>query len=269
MPASQRKTSPAPVAIIMAAGKGTRMQSDLPKVVHEVAGRPMVSFVVDACLQAGCTRVVVIVGYQQERVRAALGGYGGRLEFAVQSEQLGTGHAVGCALGVLAELAPENPVLVLAGDGPLIRSETLTALLDTHTSSQACATLATSRLDDPSGYGRIVRNSDGKFTAIVEEKNASPEQKTICEINPSYYCFARKPLQDALAKVGRNDLTGEYYITDVPSIMLSQGQRVEVVDAVPPEDVLSINTLAQLAAVDSVLRVRLAGASSSSAEISS
>lgn len=253
----------APVAIIMAAGKGTRMASDLPKVVHEVADRPMVSYVVDACLKVGCQRVVVIVGYGQERVRAALGGYGGRLTFAVQAEQLGTGHAVGCALGELSDLPCDTPVIVLAGDGPLIRSSTLETLVQTHRASGACATLATSVLDDPGGYGRIVRDASGRFVEIVEEKNATDQQKAICEVNPSYYCFSLGPLKKALENVERNNLTGEYYVTDVPAILLQAGEHVEVIDAVPAEDVLSINTLDQLAAVDSLMRARLASSASS------
>ena len=255
---------PAPVALVMAAGKGTRMQSDLPKVVHEVAGRPMVCHVVEACLAAGCARVVAIVGYKQELVREALAGFGDRVGFAVQAEQLGTGHAVQCAAEALVGLGAETPILVLAGDGPLIRAETLAALLQLHREAAdgrgADATLATSVIEDPTGYGRIVRGADGRFAAIVEQKNASPEQLKICEVNPSYYCFGLGALQEALAKVERDAVSGEYYITDVPTILLEDGGCVEVIDAVPAEDVLSINTLEQLAEVDRILRNRLAGA---------
>jgi bifunctional UDP-N-acetylglucosamine pyrophosphorylase/glucosamine-1-phosphate N-acetyltransferase len=246
--------------MIMAAGKGTRMQSDLPKVVHEVGGRPMICHVVDACLKAGCGRVVVIVGYQQERVRRALGGYGDRLAYAVQAEQLGTGHAVQCAEPALGGLDPATPAFVLAGDGPLIRAETLRAILDRHISTGAAATLATSVLDDPRGYGRIVRDAQRRFAAIVEEKNASPEQLAIREVNPSYYCFELGALLGAIRRVERDARSGEYYLTDVPPIMMQEGRRVEVIDAVPSEDVLSINTPEQLAEVDRVLRGRFAGA---------
>ncbi|VAX42634.1 N-acetylglucosamine-1-phosphate uridyltransferase / Glucosamine-1-phosphate N-acetyltransferase [hydrothermal vent metagenome] len=257
-----QRLSPAPVALVMAAGKGTRMQSDLPKVVHEVAGRPMVCHVVEACLAAGCARVVAIVGYKQELVREALAGFGDRVGFAVQAEQLGTGHAVQCAAEALAGLGAETPILVLAGDGPLIRAETLSALLRLHRGAAdgrgADATLATSVIEDPTGYGRIVRGADGRFAAIIEQKNASPEQLHICEVNPSYYCFRLGALQEALAKVERDAVSGEYYITDVPTILLKSGGCVEVIDAVPAEDVLSINTLEQLAEVDRILRGRLA-----------
>lgn len=254
--AAQLVSESAPVAVVMAAGKGTRMRSDLPKVVHEVAGRPMVCHVVEACLRAGCGLVVVIVGYQQERVREALAPFGDRVRFALQEEQLGTGHAVACALPALEGLAGGTPVLVLAGDGPLIRAETLRALLARHLGSRAAATLATSVIDDPSGYGRIVRDTGGRFRGIVEQKNATPEQLAVREVNPSYYCFELGALREGLAGVERNEASGEYYVTDVPSILMAAGRVVEVVDAVPPEDVLSINTPEQLAEVDRVLRDR-------------
>ncbi|MGP1347394.1 MAG: NTP transferase domain-containing protein [Phycisphaerales bacterium] len=261
-----------PVAIILAAGKGTRMRSDLPKVAHEVAGHPMVSWVARACAAAGCVRVIVVVGYRQEVVRAifegwdgekgrAGGGAGCTLEFAVQDEQLGTGHAVSCALPLLEREcgAEGNPVLVLAGDGPLIRAQTLRVLLDRHRSSGASATLATARIEDPTGYGRIVRGADGSFVGIVEQKNATPEQRAIREVNPSYYCFDALRLASALRGVERDAVSGEYYLTDVPGLERAAGRRVEVVEAVPSEDVLSINTTEQLAEVDALLRARLGG----------
>lgn len=241
-----------PVAVILAAGKGTRMKSDLPKVVHPVAGRPMVCAVVEACKRVGCARVVVVVGYMQEKVREALTGMD--VEFAVQSEQLGTGHAVMSAAPLLA--GEKGDVLVLAGDGPLIRPGTLRRLLHHHHSTGAAATLATSVIDDPTGYGRVVRGPDGRFSRIVEHKEATPEQKAIREINPSYYCFSGPALFSALSRVTRNASSGEYYLTDVPALMLAEGKRVELVDAVPPEDVLSINTPEELSKVDAIARAR-------------
>jgi bifunctional UDP-N-acetylglucosamine pyrophosphorylase/glucosamine-1-phosphate N-acetyltransferase len=148
-------------------------------------------------------------------------------------------------------------VFVLAGDGPLIRAETLGVLRARHASAGAAATLATSRLDDPSGYGRVVRDGGGSFVGIVEEKNATEEQLSISEVNPSYYCFDTAALFGALERVRRDSASGEYYITDVPSILQGEGACVEVIDAVPAEDVLSINTPEQLAAVDGVMRERL------------
>lgn len=249
-------------AIILAAGKGTRMRSDLPKVAHEVCGQAMVNWVAKACAEAGCSRIVVVVGYQRDVVKAKLAGFaqpGVTIEYAIQDEQLGTGHAVRCAESLFAK--PQGDVFVLAGDGPLIRGETLKLLLDRHRSTGAMATMATSVIADPSGYGRITRDSAGRFAGIVEEKHCSPAQKAIREVNPSYYCFRTAELFKALERVKRNEGSGEYYITDVPSLMMQDGGRVEVIDAVPPEDVLSINTPEQLAEVDAVLRSRLGGRS--------
>lgn len=244
-------------AIILAAGKGTRMQSDLPKVCHEVGGRPMVCAVVDACLDSGCDRIVVVVGYKQELVREALESYGDKVEFAVQHEQLGTGHAVVSAVDAFPfEDRAETDVFVLCGDGPLIRSSTLDTMLALHRSKNAAATLATSVIDDPSGYGRIVRDTDGRFERIVEQKNASEVELKINEVNPSYYCMNALAMFEALKQVNRNELTGEYYITDVFELMLKRGLPVEVIDAVPAEDILSINTLDHLAHVDAIYRDR-------------
>lgn len=220
----------------------------------------MVCCVVDACLAAGCTRVVVIVGHKQELVREALKDYAakGQVEFAVQDQQLGTGHAVQCAAGAFKKEAGEagHKVFVLCGDGPLIRAATLRTVSDRHDSVHASATLATSVIEDPSGYGRIYRDKGGKFVAIVEQKNCTPEQLAIREVNPSYYCFDAVALFGALPKVTRNALTNEYYLTDVPALLMQEGKRVEVVDAVPPEDVLSINTPEDLAKVDEIYRKR-------------
>ncbi len=253
-------------ALLLAAGKGTRMGSDLPKVCHPVGGRPMVCAVVDACLDAGCERVVVVVGYKQELVREALAGYGPRVEFAVQAEQLGTGHAVMCAEGAFKaasggrqDAGPTGmDLFVLCGDGPLVRAETLRTVLGRHRKAGAAATLATSVIDDPSGYGRIVRDAGGRFVRIVEQKNASPAELAVREVNPSYYCFDAGALFRALAGVERNPVSGEYYVTDVFEALLDAGERVEVIDAVPPEDVLSINTPAHLAEVDRIFRGRAA-----------
>ncbi|MFZ4573902.1 MAG: NTP transferase domain-containing protein [Phycisphaerales bacterium] len=242
-----------PSAIILAAGKGTRMRSDLPKVLFEVGGRPMVCAVIDACRAAGCSDIVAVVGYKQELVRAALAGYEG-IRFAEQLEQMGTGHAVQCAASCFAGRSGET--FVLCGDGPLIRSATLGVVLDRHRSSHAAATLATSVIDDPMGYGRIARDAEGRFRAIVEQKVCTPEQLKIREVNPSYYCFDIASLFDALTKVTRNPVSGEYYLTDIPELLLNAGRKVEVIEAVPPEDVLSINTPEDLARVDSLFKNR-------------
>lgn len=252
-------------AVILAAGKGTRMKSDLPKVVHPVGGRPMVCAVVDACLASGVSRVIAVVGYQQEKVREALASYGSTVEYVVQAEQLGTGHAVQCAAAALANEASRegNETLVLCGDGPLIRPDTIRQMFERHRSAAGggatAATLATAVIEDPQGYGRIARDANGRFLAIVEQKNATPAQLKIREVNPSYYLFDTKRLFEALRDVKRNELTGEYYLTDTLELLLKGGRRVEVIEAVPPEDVLSINTLEDLAKVDGLYRSRTGG----------
>lgn len=233
------------------------MNSDLPKVLHPVADRPMVDWVVDACEAVGCTRVVVVVGHQAEKVRTALA-CRDNCVFVEQNQQLGTGHAVMMAEPFYKTGAQAKDVLVLCGDGPLIRTSTLEQMLATHRSRNASATLATSVLPDAAGYGRIVRNSTGDFERIVEHKDATPtQQQNIREVNPSYYCFAAAALFGALGKIDNKNAKGEYYITDVFEVLLRAGKRVAVIDAVPAEDVLSINTPQQLAEVDLVLRRRL------------
>lgn len=254
---AQSETRTAPVAIILAAGLGKRMRSDLPKVIHEVGGRPMVCAVVDACREVGCRRIVLVVGHRQELVRAVFEGQSD-VEFAVQPEQLGTGHAVRCAEALFAgeKLSPGNDVFVLAGDGPLIRGATLARLLGAHRAAHSLCALATSVIPDPTGYGRIDRGPDGAFRAIVEHKDCTPAQLALREVNPSYYVFDARALFATLAEVRKNPASGEYFITDVPGMMLARGQRVEVIPAVPPEDILSINTPEQLAEVDAIYEKR-------------
>jgi bifunctional UDP-N-acetylglucosamine pyrophosphorylase/glucosamine-1-phosphate N-acetyltransferase len=255
-----------PAAIILAAGMGTRMKSDLPKVLHEVGGRPMLCAVVDACREAGCDRIVLVVGYRQELVREALaaqGDWARGLEYAVQPEQRGTGHAVQCAEPLFADdlrAGARRDAFVLAGDGPLIRASTLISILETHRRTGAAATLATSIIPEPEGYGRIIRDARGNFATIIEHRQCTPAQLAVREVNPSYYCFDLASLFSALRHIRPSGAGGELYITDVPGLLLAEGRRVEVIPAVPPEDVLSINTPQQLAEVDAIYRRRHAPA---------
>ncbi|MEX2673040.1 MAG: NTP transferase domain-containing protein [Phycisphaeraceae bacterium] len=244
-------------AIIMAAGKGTRMNSDLPKVLHPVADRAMVQWVVDACEAAGSRRQIMIVGHGREQVEAELAGRDSCV-FVEQREQLGTGHAVMQAGPLYKEDADDVDVLVLAGDGPLIRPSTLEQLLKRHRENDAAATIATATLEDATGYGRIVRDAAGGFERIVEEKDATDAEKNLREVNPSYYCFRAADLFAALDQTNNDNAKGEYYLTDVLGILIKQGRTVEVIEAVPAEDVLSINTPVQQAEVDAILRRRLA-----------
>lgn len=238
-------------AVILAAGKGARMNSDLPKVMHEVAGRPMVNWVVETCRNAGAQRIIVVIGHGGDLVREALSD-NSDVEFVEQSEQLGTGHAVDMARELFSEDS-NNHAFVLCGDGPLIRAETMQTLLDTHVENSASATLATAVIPDPTGYGRIVRDESGAFQRIVEHKDATEDELAIDEVNPSYYCFQSGDLFEHLAQISNENAGGEYYLTDVFEVLLDAGKRVAVVAAVPPEDVLSINTPDDLAKVESLL----------------
>jgi bifunctional UDP-N-acetylglucosamine pyrophosphorylase/glucosamine-1-phosphate N-acetyltransferase len=258
-PTTRSADRPLPQAIILAAGQGTRMGGDQPKVLYPVAGQPMVRWVVQACLQARVERCLVVVGYRSDLVREALADLPACV-FVEQAEQLGTGHATAMAQPAF-EGQPVTDVFVLAGDGPLIRAKTLARLLEVHRRRRAAATLATAVVDDPDGYGRVVRAAAGQFEAIVEQDDATPAQLEICEINPSYYCFRSDRLFAALAQVENRNRQGEYYVTDVPGLLKRQGHTVTVVDAVPAEDVLSINTPQQLEQVDRILRKRLDTAS--------
>lgn len=241
--------------MILAAGKGTRMNSDLPKVMHPAFGKPLVEWVVDAVVGAGARRVILVVGHQQEVVREHFAARR-EVEFVTQSPQLGTGHAVDQARPLLQGVDRSTPLLVLCGDGPLLTSATVQRLLDAHHGAHASATLATSVIPDASGYGRIRRNSRGEFESIVEQKDCTPEQLKVREVNPSYYCFAAGDLFDCLARVDNRNAAGEYYITDVFTLLKAAGKVVHVVDAVPADEVLSVNTPAQLQEVSDILKQR-------------
>ncbi len=250
----------------MAAGKGTRMGvagEGLPKVMVPTLGRPMVDWVVEACREAGISRIILVVGHMAPMVQAAYAGQPD-VECVTQEPQLGTGHAVDQARPVLERLDPSAPVVVLGGDGPLIRAATIGCLIREHRSHGAAATMATSVIADPTGYGRIVRDADGRFTAIVEHKDASDAQRAIGEVNPSYYCFRNEDLLRELSRVDNKNANGEYYLVDVLTLLCAAGRPVHVVSAVPPEDVLSINTPEQLAQVESILGRREAAPSARS-----
>lgn len=173
-------------AVVMAAGRSTRMVTETPKVLHEICGRPMLAYVIDACRAAGIDRIVCVVGYRKEEVISAFGDEPD-LTFVEQKDQKGTGHAVMVCRDALSDF--EGDLVIIAGDMPLVRHETLELLTRTHKSQNSAVTLATALLEDPGGYGRIVRDSYGNLEGIVEESDCSPEQKKIKEINPSYYCF--------------------------------------------------------------------------------
>jgi UDP-N-acetylglucosamine diphosphorylase/glucosamine-1-phosphate N-acetyltransferase len=241
-------------AIILAAGKGTRMKSDLPKVLHKVLGRPMLSYVIDACRAAGCDRLIVVIGHEAEMVRVAFAGMDHQISWVEQREQLGTGHAVMVCQQELAGLS--GPVLVLAGDGPLIRPGPLRELLETHRASGAACTLATSIMDDPGRYGRIIRDSNGDLAGIVEHLDATDAQRAIREVNVSMYCFDAAGLRSVIGKLGNNNAKGEYYLTDALALLRQAGKKLAAIPAVPPQEVLSINDVEQLRQVEAILAAR-------------
>ena len=245
-----------PIAIVMAAGKGTRMKSALPKVLVEVCGRPMIEYVLDALDRGGVHRKIVVVGYQAQAVRDHLtrNGFadGTALSFVEQREQLGTGHAVMMCRDELA--SHEGAVLVVAGDSPLMQSESIRALLDEFERSQPACLLGTGYRDDPTGFGRIQRDDRGEFLEIVEERDASPRQRQIREVNLSCYVFNCADLLPALQQLKNKNSQGEYYLTDVPGILQSQGKRVRALDVLKPCEALSINTLDDLAVVEEELK---------------
>jgi bifunctional UDP-N-acetylglucosamine pyrophosphorylase/glucosamine-1-phosphate N-acetyltransferase len=241
-------------AIILAAGQGTRMKSDLPKVLHEVFGRPMLAYVLDACRDAGCDRRIVVIGHQADHLRRTFADSDGDIEWVEQTEQLGTGHAVMVCGEQLARL--EGPVLVLAGDGPLIRSATLRKLLETHQQTKAACTLATSILDDPGRYGRIVRDETGNLAGIVEYLDATERQREIKEVNVSLYCFDAEALRQAIAHLDNANAKGEYYLTDTLAVLREAGRTLSAVPAVPADEVVSINTQQQLRQVEQIMTRR-------------
>jgi bifunctional UDP-N-acetylglucosamine pyrophosphorylase / glucosamine-1-phosphate N-acetyltransferase len=236
-----------PLAIILAAGKGKRMGSDLPKVLLPVCGRPMVRYVVDAVRACGVERMAVVIGHRGELVRQELANEAG-IEFAEQKEQLGTGHAVMMCREILARHA--GPVLILAGDSPMVQVSSLQAVLDAFTGKRPACLLGTATKLDPGGLGRIVRDASGQFQAIVEEKDASPAERAITEVNMSTYVFQATDLVWALDQLTANNAQGEYYLTDCPGVLKQAGKLVLAANVLQPCEALSINTPAELAAVE-------------------
>jgi bifunctional UDP-N-acetylglucosamine pyrophosphorylase/glucosamine-1-phosphate N-acetyltransferase len=240
-------------AVILAAGKGTRMRSAQAKVLHPLVGVPLLDHVVRAVQSARVDPITVVVGHQADAVEAAFGGRG--LAFARQEPPLGTGHAVQAARARLAA-HPTRTVLVINGDVPLLRSETLTALLDAHRAGGAAATLLSVVLDDPAEYGRVVREPDGSVRAVVENKDASAQEKRIREINAGIYAFETRPLLAALAELRPQNAQGEYYLTDVVGLLRKAGHRVDAMVAADRREALGVNSHAELAAAARLLRQR-------------
>jgi len=239
---------PEVVALVLAAGQGTRMNSDLAKVLHPMAGRPLLGHVLQTLDQLGVGRVVVVIGHQRDRVRATFAE--SQVEWVVQADQCGTGHAVLMAGAALEGF--EGRLLIVCGDTPLLRPATLHALLEGHAAAGSAATVLSMRLPDPKGYGRIRHGEEGELVGIVEERDATPEQRAIDEVNSGIYVFEYPALEQALAGLTAHNSQGEYYLTDTIDLIRRAGKRVAVVCAPEYRELLGINTPEQLAEAEQV-----------------
>jgi len=237
-------------AVVLAAGLGKRMGSDLPKVLHPALGRPLVVHLLGQLGPLHPERTVVVVGHRAELVREALQGLG--LRFVLQSPQLGTGHAVQMAWPEL-EGGP-GTILVLAGDMPLIRTATLRRLLERHQNEGNLVTFLSGEIEDPTGYGRVIRDAGGRFVKIVEEKDATAEEKAVSEVNSGIYCFVRDSLKESLGFLRAENRQQEYYLTDTLSILRDRGGRIGVELAPDSRELFGVNTPDQLRMVEEALR---------------
>ncbi len=237
-------------AVVLAAGKGTRMKSELPKVLFPVLGRAMIHWVLDALQTAGIRQIIVVVGYRAELVRHELSGRG--VDFVVQTEQLGTGHAVQMCKPQLEK--GNNPVLIVAGDSPMIQASSVRELVEEFGDGGFDCLLGTLLKENPSGLGRIVRNAENGFLRIVEHKDATLEQRQINEVNMSTYLFDRPSLLWALENLKNNNSQAEYYLTDCPELLLQNGRKVDARPVLKACESLSINTIDELAMVESKMR---------------
>ncbi len=245
----QPSSEPDLVAVILAAGMGTRMRSGRHKILHPVAGDPIISHILDAAFGAGVSRPMMVVGHQADQVKAAVGDLA---RYVLQEPQLGTGHALQQAIRVL-DPVPRR-LLVLYGDTPLLRSATLSRMVSAL--GDAAIVMLSARLANPTGYGRVVRDGDGRVRAVVEEADATPEEKGITEINSGLYCFDGPWLAANLERLEKS-AKGEYYLTDVVGIAAAQGREVRAVDAEDPAEVMGVNDRVQLAEADRIVRERI------------
>lgn len=253
-------------AVILAAGKGTRMKSDKPKVIHQVIGKPMVYYSIEAARQAGADEVCIIVGYQAEMVKTAVADVyqteadanheikktGNTISYALQEEQLGTGHAVKCASSFVGT---EGNVIILCGDTPLVTGDTLKKALLMHESEGNAVTVISAILENPFGYGRIIRDASG-LQKIVEEKDATEDEKLVQEVNSGMYIFRADALSDALSKITNDNAQGEYYLPDTIEIIKNMGLSVNAVPMDNADEIKGVNTLEQLAEAESIMSWR-------------
>jgi bifunctional UDP-N-acetylglucosamine pyrophosphorylase/glucosamine-1-phosphate N-acetyltransferase len=236
--------------VVLAAGQGTRMKSDLAKVLHRVAGRPLLAHVLETLDDLGVGRVLVVIGHQRERVRAEFPE--SEVEWVVQAEQRGTGHAVLTAAPALEEF--EGTLLVVCGDTPLLKAATLHGLLVGHAESGAAATVLSMRLPDPSGYGRILHAPDGSLAGIVEDRDATPAQRAIDEVNSGVFAFHYPALEEALSGLTAHNAQGEYYLPDAVPLIRRAGRPTHVICAADHRELQGINTLEQLEEAERIHR---------------
>jgi len=241
-----KQVAGAALAIILAAGKSTRMKSAQPKVLHEICGRPMIEYVLDVARLAGVTRIVAVVGHRADLVRSKLSPHSD-VEFTLQSEQKGTGHALMMCREQLA--SHRGSVLVLAGDTPLLRSQSLMALLQSREQLNAAAVIGTTDTEWNHGLGRIVRDHHGQFERIIEERDATEEQRSIREINTGCYAFDSQSLVMALDQIRPDNNQAEYYLTDCPLVMKREGKTVAAAKVFDVSEAMGVNTRIQLADV--------------------
>lgn len=245
-------------ALVLAAGEGTRMKSKTPKVLHTLLGISMLDLVLTAAADAGCSRRIVVVGHEGEKVASTLGA---DIETVTQEQQIGTANAVSIARDIVMAGGPSTDVadylLVLSGDVPLLRSETLAELVSACKDNRAWASILTATLEDPFGYGRILRDDKGCITGIVEEKDATLEQKEICEINTGIYCFKLDGLFDRLGRINNDNAQGEYYLPDIFPLLLDEGLSVIGLEAADPSEAGGVNSRIQLAETTALLRKRI------------
>jgi UDP-N-acetylglucosamine diphosphorylase/glucosamine-1-phosphate N-acetyltransferase len=234
--------------IILAAGKGTRMKSELPKVLHPLCGRPMLSYALDAARALEPEQIIVVVGFRHELVREA---FGDELTYALQEPQLGTGHAVQVAAPLLAGFTGD--VLVTYGDMPLLRGETLERVRAARREAGAAGAALTAVLDDPPAYGRVVRDAASDFVRIVEDRDCTPAERAIREVNLGVYAFAGAPLARALGDLRADNAQGEYYLTDVPALLVARGERVVTHQLTDLDEAAGVNDVEALHHVEGVL----------------
>jgi UDP-N-acetylglucosamine diphosphorylase/glucosamine-1-phosphate N-acetyltransferase len=240
-------------AIVLAAGKGKRMKSDLPKVLHVLSGKPLVEHVLDTLSELSVSKAVVVVGYKAGQVEKAIARPG--VTFVLQKKQLGTGHAVQMAERELTGF--EGDTIVLAGDVPLLRSSTVAKMIDVHRETGAVATVLTAKLPDPIGYGRIIRDGNSMVRRIVEHKDASDEERKIDEINTGTFIFQTKPLFEALRSVDNDNSQGEYYLTDVMQVFMQQGFSTAAYCAEDYRETIGVNSPDELAQAESLMGQRV------------